>query len=180
MASIDTSGESVGLPPGQMGNSEVGRLTSLKTGRENNLLDNANLVNASRIVELATSQVAANLRARLGAFSAHRITSTVNALQAALENISAARSIIVDTDFAAETATLVQQQILVQSNTTIQAIANARPLAIRSNRRSGAGGAGLIQPSRRDAATAARRFRTPPAARPQTRTGHCSDASELT
>ena len=45
------------------------------------------------------------------------------------ENVSAARSQIKDTDFAAETAALTRNQIIQQASTTVLAQANQRPQA---------------------------------------------------
>ncbi|PTB98335.1 flagellin FliC, partial [Thalassospira xiamenensis] len=48
------------------------------------------------------------------------------------ENVTAARSRIQDTDFAAETANLTKFQITQQASTTILAQANQRPQAALS------------------------------------------------
>ena len=56
--------------------------------------------------------------------------SQINSLNVALENTSAAESLIRDTDFASDTASLTRSQILVQAATNVLAIANARPQSI--------------------------------------------------
>jgi flagellin len=53
-------------------------------------------------------------------------------LQATVENLSASRSRILDTDFAAETANLTKAQILQQAGTAILAQANAVPQNVLS------------------------------------------------
>jgi flagellin len=49
-----------------------------------------------------------------------------------LENISEARSQIIDTDFASETADLTRAQILSQSTLSVLAIANQNPSQVLS------------------------------------------------
>lgn len=65
-------------------------------------------------------------RADLGALQ-NRFQSTIRNLSNIVENVSAARSRIKDTDFAKETAELTRAQILQQASTTILAQANTRP-----------------------------------------------------
>ena len=65
-------------------------------------------------------------RASLGALQ-NRFDSVVSNLQTASENASAARSRIVDADFAAETAALTRGQILQQAGIAVLAQANAAP-----------------------------------------------------
>ncbi len=65
-------------------------------------------------------------RAELGAVQ-NRLDSTVRNQANVSENLSAARSRIRDADFAAETATMTQQNILQQAASTILAQANQRP-----------------------------------------------------
>ena len=66
------------------------------------------------------------LRSTMGAIQ-NRFQSTINSLQAVSENLSASRSRILDTDFAAETAALTRAQILQQAGTAMVAQANAIP-----------------------------------------------------
>lgn len=65
-------------------------------------------------------------RASLGAFQ-NRFASVVTSLQTSTENLTASRSRIVDTDFAAETASLSRNQILQQAGTAMLAQANQIP-----------------------------------------------------
>lgn len=62
-------------------------------------------------------------RAKLGAIQ-NRFTTTISNLNSSIENQSAARSRITDTDFAAETANLSRNQILQQAGTAMLAQAN--------------------------------------------------------
>lgn len=70
-------------------------------------------------------------RADLGAIQ-NRFQSTIRNLSNIVENVSAARSRIKDTDFAKETADLTRAQILQQASTTILSQANQRPQAALS------------------------------------------------
>jgi flagellin len=65
-------------------------------------------------------------RATLGA-SQSRFEAVISTLQISIENQSAARSRIVDTDFAAETANLSRAQILQQAGNAMVAQANQLP-----------------------------------------------------
>ena len=82
------------------------------------------------LIDGALSQVN-SMRAGLGAIQ-NRFGATVNSLQTASENVSAARSRIQDADFAAETAQLTRNQILQQAGTAMLAQANALPNTVLS------------------------------------------------
>lgn len=81
--------------------------------------------NALAAIDSALSSVNTS-RASLGAIQ-NRFTSVVTSLQTSAENLSASRSRIEDTDFAAETATLTRGQILQQAGTAMLAQANSLP-----------------------------------------------------
>ena len=70
-------------------------------------------------------------RAGLGAVQ-NRLSTTVSNLENVVENASASRSRIRDTDFATETASLTKSQILQQASTSILAQANQLPQAALS------------------------------------------------
>ncbi|MCY1240060.1 hypothetical protein D9M72_528880 [compost metagenome] len=70
-------------------------------------------------------------RADLGAVQ-NRFQNTIANLQNIAENVSASRSRIKDTDFAAETANLTKNQVLQQASTAILAQANQLPSAVLS------------------------------------------------
>ncbi|HUO08765.1 MAG TPA: flagellin [Phycisphaerae bacterium] len=84
---------------------------------------------AQNVVNKAIQDVS-NLRGRLGAFQANTLSSTINSLNVALENVSSSESAINDTDFATETANLTRSQILVQSATSVLSQANQSPQAV--------------------------------------------------
>jgi len=68
----------------------------------------------------------ASQRATIGGVQS-RLTNTITYLEAAVENQTAARSRIMDADFAAETANLTRSQILQQAGTAMVAQANTIP-----------------------------------------------------
>jgi flagellin len=87
----------------------------------------AGAASALAVIDGAISAVNST-RAELGAIQ-NRFESTIRNLANISENVSAARSRIRDTDFAAETASLTQWQIIQQASTSILAQANQRPQA---------------------------------------------------
>ena len=85
---------------------------------------------ALSVVDAAISQVS-NQRAKFGALQS-RFSSTVANLETTIENLSAARSRIRDTDFAVETAELTRSQILQQAGTAMLAQSNSIPQNVLS------------------------------------------------
>ena len=91
-------------------------------------LDITTVPGANLAIRIADAAITAinNQRASFGALQ-NRFSATISNLAAAVENVSAARSRIRDTDFAAETAQLSRNQILQQAGTAMLAQANALP-----------------------------------------------------
>lgn len=85
---------------------------------------------ALKITDAALSTVNSQ-RAQYGALQS-RFSSAISNLQSTTENLSASRSRIVDTDFAAETASLTRGQILQQAGTAMLAQANSLPNGVLS------------------------------------------------
>ena len=85
---------------------------------------------AIKQVDSALGQINTS-RATLGALQ-NRFTSTVSNLQTAAENLSASRSRIQDTDYAAETASMTKNQILQQAGMAMLAQANQAPNNVMS------------------------------------------------
>jgi flagellin len=71
-------------------------------------------------------QLVSTARGNLGAIQ-NRLQSTINNLQVAVENTSAANSRIVDVDVAAETANMTKAQILAQAGVSVLSQANQTP-----------------------------------------------------
>ncbi len=110
---------------GNLGNSADGFLSALRSGGTANV-EKGDLTQAQKVLDAAVKQIS-GLRGRLGAFQRYTVGATINSLGIGLENTTAAESVIRDTDFAAETANLTRQQILVQAATQALAIANLQP-----------------------------------------------------
>lgn len=110
----------------KLGNSTLGYLDSLASGKANNVVDGASLSNAQKIVSEAIKQVS-GLRGRIGAFQKNTVGATIRSLGIAVENTAAAQSVVRDSDFASETASLTRSQILVNASTNVLALANQQP-----------------------------------------------------
>ncbi len=110
----------------KLGSSDLGYLDDLAAGKDFNVVDGNNLDTAQDIVSKAINQVSST-RGRLGAFQKNVVGATQRSLSTALENITAAESVIRDADFAAETAALTRNQVLVQASTNVLALSNQSP-----------------------------------------------------
>ncbi|MEL7237631.1 MAG: flagellin, partial [Planctomycetota bacterium] len=109
----------------RLGNNTVGFLSEIGSGGNFSLVG-GNSTQAQRVLNEAISEVA-TLRGRLGALQRNVLETNINSLQVAMENTTAAESVIRDADFAAETAELTRAQILAQANTSVLSQANAQP-----------------------------------------------------
>src|SRR5690554_3862803 len=85
---------------------------------------------AIQVLDGAMQQIDSE-RAKLGAVQ-NRFESTISNLQNIAENASAARSRVLDTDYAAESANLAKNQIMQQAGTAMLAQANQLPQAVLS------------------------------------------------
>lgn len=85
---------------------------------------------ALKRIDSALSSIVSN-RAGLGALQ-NRFESTISNLQNVAENVSGARSRILDADFAAETSNLTKNQIMQQAGTAMLAQANSLPQSVLS------------------------------------------------
>jgi flagellin len=127
------SQENIGIAnvsTGNLGNSLVGYLSSMESGGANSLIS-GNTIQGQQILTAAVSQVA-ELRGRIGAFQADVLQTNIASLNTTLDNVTSANSDIEDTDFAAETANLTRQQILVQAGTSVLSTANSLPQNVLS------------------------------------------------
>ncbi len=106
----------------------AGLSTASSTLNAINTIDISSVSGANSAISLidgALSQVS-TLRGSMGALQ-NRFSSVVSSLSASSENLSSARSRILDADFAAETAQLTRNQILQQAGTAMLAQANQLP-----------------------------------------------------
>ncbi len=95
-----------------------------------NILSVASSNDIIRRLDSALTSIS-DLRSTFGAIQ-NRFESTISNLGTAVENLSAARSRILDADFAAETANLTRAQILQQAGTAMLSQANAIPQNVLS------------------------------------------------
>ena len=112
--------------------SEVGQTLDIGTFAMNgvalDIMDADVVKNANRVIakmDRALSYINAR-RADLGA-QLNRLDSVIANLSTNAESVTASRSRIQDTDFAAETASLTRSQILQQAGTAMVAQANTTP-----------------------------------------------------
>ncbi|NKB98040.1 MAG: flagellin [Pseudomonadales bacterium] len=129
VAAGTTNGDSgvtdVGLEIGSFGGTSTGQFLS-----EIDLSTVAGAESALSAVDNALDSVNRE-RANLGAIQ-NRLDSTVSSLAINVENLTAARSRILDADFAKETAELSRTQVLQQAGVSILSQANAQPQLVLS------------------------------------------------
>lgn len=108
-------------------------LTAATTTASGNTLDVSTVSGANALITAVDTALGTvnGSRATLGAVQ-NRFESVVNSLQTATESLSAARSRIQDTDFAAETANLTKAQILQQAGIAMMSQANSLPQNVLS------------------------------------------------
>lgn len=111
----------------KLGNSSIGFLSDLGSGKDLNVVSGD--LNAAQKVVAEAINVVSSTRGRLGAFQKNTVGATIRSLGVSLENTSAAESSIRDANFAAETAALTRNQILVSASTNILSLANSQPQA---------------------------------------------------
>jgi len=104
--------------------------SSLKTVGSLDITSFANSQKALKIVDSALQAINGQ-RAQFGALQS-RFENTISNLQSSSENLSASRSRIQDTDFAAETAKMSRNQVLQQAGTAMLAQANQLPQQVLS------------------------------------------------
>ena len=117
----------VGLPSvnsRSLGNATVGYLSDITSGGTRRLGTSSGPSDAGKVIDAAIAQVG-TLRGRLGGIEGQVIGSNMRQLEVALENVSALEATIRDADFAAETASMTREQILVQAGTSVLATNNA-------------------------------------------------------
>jgi flagellin len=133
----DASGASTGTS--DLDPTKVGQIVDQNTGQEYSLADlrtggaladNADPELAAKVVEAAIKQIAGQ-RASLGNFQ-NTLKAMGNVRDITRTNLADALSQIQDTDFAAETTSLVRNQMLAQTSIAATAIANSQPRAVLS------------------------------------------------
>jgi flagellin len=127
------SGSGLSFQIGARNNSSNDRITMTVNSAKSSAigLSGASLANQTSAQSALDSidtaiKTVSSLRGGLGAVQ-NRLQSTINNLQVAIENTSAAESRIRDVDVASETAALTRAQILSQAGTAILSQANQTP-----------------------------------------------------
>jgi len=133
--SVSTS-FSVSSSLGEVANSLFGAdADTLQASANNSVssIDISTVAGANSAIDITDGALARvdGIRADLGAIQ-NRFVSTISSLDSAVENFSAARSRIQDTDFARETANLTRSQILQQAGVAILSQANGLPQLVLS------------------------------------------------
>ncbi|MCC7702144.1 flagellin [Janthinobacterium sp. GW460P] len=126
--SVSDAGSGLGLGATAAGTANQGSSLKSVASIDITTFDGAQL--ALKIADAALSTVNSQ-RAQYGALQS-RFASAISNLQSTTENLSASRSRIVDTDFAAETANMTRGQILQQAGTAMLAQANSLPNGVLS------------------------------------------------
>lgn len=97
-------------------NGESYTLADITSGKALNSKTNA--AGAQQAIQAAMQQVNAQ-REGLGAFSANTVQSQMDANEVAIENMSAAQSTVMDTDYTKEASALIRMQILADTSRTL-------------------------------------------------------------
>ncbi|UCE58957.1 MAG: hypothetical protein JSU63_16130 [Phycisphaerales bacterium] len=95
-------------------NSALAAVSSLKTGGANSLTS-GNFEDAQTAIRGAITDVAVS-RGVVGAYQKYTVESRINSNNVTIENLTASRSRIVDTDYAVETSNLIRSEILTTAN----------------------------------------------------------------
>jgi flagellin len=112
-----------GTKTSQVGNS-VGTLSELRSGGAASLASNPAL--ADKILSSAISQIATQ-RGEIGATQKYTLDPNLNALQDNIVQLTRAKSLISDTDFAVAVSNMVRDQILLQAGFNALGITNQSP-----------------------------------------------------
>ncbi len=110
-----------GMNSSSLGRSDLGYLSSLKSGGTASLTTDPN--QAATIVKKAITQVATE-SARLGGFIKYQVGSSINNLSTQQASLSSAVSFIRDADMAEETANLERADLLAQTTLIMLSMVN--------------------------------------------------------
>lgn len=121
--SIDTVGLDTAAADAlkQQLNDSAAAANAIASGGANNVT-NGDLAAAQASIEQAITNVAST-RGSIGAFQKNTVTPEIRSNQVAIENLTASRSRIEDTDYAVETSNLARSEILTAANVKVLKIA---------------------------------------------------------
>ena len=130
-ATLSAGGTSVDLPDAHSSNlgatdidGTTYTLADLRSGGALNLVD-GDISAAQQVIRNSITEVA-SARGRIGSFQRHSIGASLGGMQAGMENLAAANSVIRDTNFAVQTAVLNRSLVLHEA--AIKAIRIMVPL----------------------------------------------------
>jgi len=118
-----------GLFASQLGNADLGYLSTLRSGGSNSLVNDP--TGAARIAREAGSQLA-KVQGRIGGFQKFQVKTALNSLNDTREGLEKAHSVIGDVDYATETAELNRQNVLLQSAISLLGLANQQSSQVLS------------------------------------------------
>lgn len=118
-----------GLYSHLLGEAGTGYLSELKSGGAKEL--STDVAGAASVISKVITQVSTT-RARIGGFQKYQVQSSINALEAAREGLTDARSAIEDADLAAETANMNRLQLLLDTTISMLSVSNTRAESILS------------------------------------------------
>ncbi len=119
----------IGANTGQDININIGNMDATSLGVQNLDVSSQNAANiAISVIDTATATVSAQ-RSELGAV-VNRLDATTSNLSTASENLTAANSLIKDTDMASEMATYTKLSVITQAATAMLAQANSQPQTV--------------------------------------------------
>jgi flagellin len=104
-------------------------LSDLKSGGTADLASGS--ANTLKAVRKAITQVS-TARGRIGGFQKFQVQTSIRSLTAAQESLSAAKSVVADTDYAAASAELNRQSVLLNSGMSLLGLANQQSAQILS------------------------------------------------
>lgn len=107
----------------ELGRSDVGYLSDIKSGGSHALTVSGN--DAAEIASLAASRVA-TMAARIGSFNKFQVGAAISTLQGAKEGLSASIEDIGDADYAADSAMLERQSVLMNAAVSMMSLANSQ------------------------------------------------------
>jgi flagellin len=111
----------------------AGTLTCLEDmlSTKQSALTTGKTTEALKVIDAAIDEVTKS-RGKMGAFQANTLETNLNSLRISQENLTAAESVIRDTDFAKESAMFTRNQILTQASQSMLAQANQLPQSVLS------------------------------------------------
>jgi len=112
-----------------LGDGDYGYLQSLGGGETNDLLSDPN--NAAIIATKAAEQLA-TVQGRVGGFQKFQVDTALNQQTATLESMTAALSTIKDVDYAAASAEMNRQNVLMQTGMSLLGLANQQSAQVLS------------------------------------------------